>query len=202
MKITFVLKNNFSKVCKLLAFLLVFTCSLSPVFSAHISKNSISNNTYCDSTKASFTINSDTQCLRGNSFVFTNTSYTSLAGGDIHYSWSYNSVSSVTENVKTSLSKPGNYNVTLSIMDDNGCSDSITKSVVVIGLKFAISKFEVCFKENEFFFKDSSYLFGSVNSSVLWDFGDNISSGVRSYPEIVYGYKPIIFDDGRVGLKK
>jgi hypothetical protein len=47
--------------------------------------------------------------------------------------------------------------------------------------------------------------FAGMNNVVarwVWDFGDNISSGVRSYPEIVYGYKPTGNVDNSPSLPK
>ena len=133
------LNYNFARESKIAIIFLFITFCFTPLFSIDIFKNNINTISSCDSTVANFTLNSDTQCFVGNSFSFTNKSYTNFAGGDIYYAWSYNSTTSVKKNIKTTFNKPGSYKVTLTITDDNGCSSSINKTVVVLGLKLSIS---------------------------------------------------------------
>jgi len=77
-----------------------------------------------------FTINDDDQCLRGNSFVFTNT--TTLLTGTMQYRWRFgNGQEATTTNASATYSEAGTYTVTLIATSDLGCVDSISRVVIV-----------------------------------------------------------------------
>lgn len=120
-----------------------------------------------------FTINSLSQCLSGNQFVFTDTS--SIAFGTLQYTWNLGDGTIVTTpNVNHSYTSPGSYVVKLLVTSDKGCSDSISYTVHVFespvaGFKANIN--ELCSLNNQFVFTDTS----SIVSGALqyrWTMGD------------------------------
>ncbi len=78
-------------------------------------------------TVASFTINNNSQCLSGNSFLFTSTS----TGSSLTYSWNFgdNTTSTASSFTKT-YAAAGTYTVKLKVTGTGG-SDSITHNVTV-----------------------------------------------------------------------
>jgi PKD repeat protein len=77
---------------------------------------------------ATFTINKDKQCLKGNSFVLTSTS----TGISLSHKWSFsNNTNSSMLSPTVAFSNAGAYTAKLVTTASNGCKDSITKSVTV-----------------------------------------------------------------------
>ncbi|WP_162944801.1 PKD domain-containing protein [Flavisolibacter nicotianae] len=76
---------------------------------------------------ASFTINSATQCEKGNQYVFTNTST-----GASSYAWQLGDGSTATvTNVSHSYATTGSYTVKLVVGTANGCADSVQQTITV-----------------------------------------------------------------------
>ena len=74
-----------------------------------------------------FTISNATQCVKGNSFSFTNTSNNSTS-----YQWSFgDNTSSTTTSPSHTYPNAGTYNVKLVAINSNGCKDSVTKVITV-----------------------------------------------------------------------
>jgi len=80
---------------------------------------------------ANFTINNTVQCLTGNSFVYTNTS--TISTGTLSYQWNLGDGHKAfsKDTTYTYSGANSNYSVQLISTSNNGCSDSITKQVVV-----------------------------------------------------------------------
>jgi gliding motility-associated-like protein len=77
-----------------------------------------------------FTVNNLTQCLSGNSFVFTNTS--TITPGTLSYSWNFgNGTTSTATNPTVSYAAAGTYTVTLIATSNSGCIDSVRQNVAV-----------------------------------------------------------------------
>jgi gliding motility-associated-like protein len=77
-----------------------------------------------------FSINNASQCLSGNSFVFTNGS--SISSGTFTSVWNFgDGYTATTTNATHTYSNTGTYTVTLVITSDNGCKDSISNTVTV-----------------------------------------------------------------------
>jgi PKD repeat protein len=86
---------------------------------------------------ASFNINNTTQCLTGNSFVFTNTS--TISAGTLTHQWSFgDGATATTTNATHTYLTAGTYTVKLVTTSNNGCRDSIIRSVVVNPLPLGI----------------------------------------------------------------
>lgn len=79
---------------------------------------------------ASFTVNDSAQCLSGNNFIFNNTS--SLSSGTANYSWSFGDGNTSTAvNPFHTYATTGSFIVTLVATSNNGCIDSVKKTVIV-----------------------------------------------------------------------
>jgi gliding motility-associated-like protein len=80
-----------------------------------------------------FTINNATQCFTGNSFVFINTSF--ISSGTNTYSWSFGDSDNATSIDAThNYSAAGIYSVKLLTNSNNGCIDSVSKSITINAL--------------------------------------------------------------------
>ena len=109
---------------------------------------------------ADFTINNPTQPLTGNNFVFTNTS---TGTGNLSYKWYFgDGFTSIVQNASHAYLAGGSYNVSLVASSPAGCSDSVTKKVVVIDTSkkikadFIINSPKQCHHGNSFTFTDNS----------------------------------------------
>lgn len=121
-----------------------------------------------------FTINSSAQCLKGNSFVYTNTT----TNGNT-YAWNFgNSTAATTTNGTAKYSSAGTYTVKLVATNSNGCKDSVNKTVTVnpqATPAFSINNATQCLAGNSFTYTNSS----SISSGTLtynWNFGDGGTS--------------------------
>ena len=129
--------------------------------------------------KANFDINNSSQCINGNSFVFTDK--TTIKSGYINTRfWNLDDgTTSYLQNVTHSYTAYKGYNVKLLVTSDYGCKDSIYKGVSVHPMPkalFSIDNDQQCLKDNLFRFSNSSTIpAGTINTS-NWAFGDGGSS--------------------------
>ncbi len=129
---------------------------------------------------ASFNVNSSSQCLRNNSFVFANTS--TISSGTLLFQWNFgdgtfaNTISPV-----HSYTVAGTYTVKLIVTTGNGCKDSIDKQVIVHPQSipsFTANKINQCLAGNNFQFTNTSTVTGTA--SYKWSFGDGVTSTLSS----------------------
>lgn len=129
------------------------------------------------SPKSSFSLNSNvSQCIKDNSFSFTNSSNISL--GSINSFWNFgdNTFDSIHSPTK-SYSSFGSYTISLVIKSDKGCSDSTTKTVNVNPnpqAQFSIDDSTKCINEGFKFTNNSITPQGTFNS--FWQVGSNSST--------------------------
>lgn len=93
---------------------------------------------------AGFTVNDNTQCLTGNSFVFTNTGTT---GGGTVYTWEFDGdaiVDDTNEDPSFSYSSAGVYTVTQTVDDGGGCVATSTSSVTVYEMPTITGEAPIC----------------------------------------------------------
>ncbi len=77
-----------------------------------------------------FTINNPTQCLSGNNFIFSDTSR--ISSGTMTRIWSFGDLSTSSNLLENkTYSNANTYNVKLVVTTNNGCKDSITKTVII-----------------------------------------------------------------------
>lgn len=132
--------------------------------------------------KANFTINDSTQCLKGNSVVFNETG--TIAQGSYTRQWNFgNGFSSGNKSETIVYARDSNYSVTLKLISNNGCRDSLSKPVFVYPqatVAFAINKPTQCFTGNAFNFTNNSTIKSGTYTS-FWNFGD-LSTSTLSNP--------------------
>lgn len=132
---------------------------------------------------ASFSVNTATQCLGNNNFIFTNNS--TVAPGIVSYYWNFGdgTVSQDKDPNKVYLTA-GAYTVTLFVTNANGCKDTTTRNIIVSAkpqAAFTINNFNPCSSTNTFSFNNSS-----LNAvSYVWKFGDGTTS-ILSNPTKIY----------------
>jgi len=96
---------------------------------------------------SNFTINKDTQCLKNNLFVFNSNS---LASNDsiVVYKYAIENQTFNTKETNYSFANSGNFNIKHSIETQNGCKDSVFKTIFVADFPFPqISADSVCIGE-------------------------------------------------------
>lgn len=129
-----------------------------------------------------YSVNNSPQCFRNNLFEFTNGSYVNT-GTITQNKWYFgNGNSSTLKDPKYSYLSPGSYTVKLVVITNNGCSDSISKSVSVDPsaiVRFAVNDSDQCFSNHLFNFTNNSTISGG-SLSYLWQFGDGNTSTATS----------------------
>ncbi len=124
-------------------------------------------------TNMGFKVNNASQCLNGNSFLYTDTS--SISTGTFTRLWNFGDFTNSTANPFTKTYYNANtYQVKLVSTTNNGCKDSITKTVTVNpkpDVYFMNLNPSQCLKGNLFSFPDSSFI-GSGSMSRTWYLGE------------------------------
>lgn len=124
-------------------------------------------------TTIGFKVNNSSQCLNGNSFLYTDTS--SLSSGTYTRVWNFGDFTNSTANLFTkTYYNASTYQVKLVSTTNNGCKDSLTKSVRVYpkpDVYFMNTNPNQCLKGNLFSFPDSSFI-GSGSLTRTWYLGD------------------------------
>lgn len=131
---------------------------------------------YSAPTTAAF---STAAVCHGDTSVFTNQSSTTTSG-IVSYLWDFGDMTGSTAQNPTHLySSPGNYNVTLSVMDASLNTYSTTQSVMVNSIPTAsfTSPTQVC--GDSVTFMNNSSVTNDTITSYAWDFGD-ASSGANN----------------------
>jgi gliding motility-associated-like protein len=107
-------------------------------------------------------------------FTFTNTS-TILSGAITNYTWNFGSSTSAQVNPITSFPNYGNYSVSLNAISNNGCSSSITQTLVIYPNPIVnFSAPNTCQNNTVNFLNASSIASGSL--SYNWNFGNSNTS--------------------------
>jgi PKD repeat protein len=123
-----------------------------------------------------FTVNDTDQCLRGNQFIFTNSS--TISSGTTTSTWTLNGSTSSTTNANATYTTSGTKTVKLVVSSAFGCADSISKSVVVYDqpvARFGLNTNSVCFRGHVLRVTDSaSIATGTLNH--FYDFSNGFTS--------------------------
>ena len=122
-----------------------------------------------------FTINDSTQCLKANSFSFTNNSNFKSPSGS--WFWDYfDGNFDTTKNPVHNFTSTGNFDIKLVSTNQFNCKDSIIKQITVLPSPvstFTINDSVQCLKGNAFVFNCTQ-----TAVSYLWHIGDgNTNSG-------------------------
>ena len=120
--------------------------------------------------------NTQRQCLRTNSFVFTNTSTIVSPGNMMKWSWDWGDTKTDTAKSPTHVyTTAGTYKVILTITTANSCTDTISKTIVVLPratLGLAVNNLSQCFKNNSFTFTGSNSNGAVTIGTYSWNYGD------------------------------
>lgn len=130
--------------------------------------------------EADFSINN--VCL-GTTSVFTN--LTRISNATLNYIWNFgNGVSSTDINPNYVYDSIGIYTAELIAYSNNGCTDTATKTVVILPYpKPSFTANVACFDKEVNFSNTTSIAFGS--STYVWEFGDGNNSALEN-PAHVY----------------
>ncbi len=133
------------------------------------------------SQTANFTINNASQCLTGNSFVFTNTS----TGGPTAYQWTFgDGTTSTATNPTKTYSAYGTYSVQL-IATVGGINYYVNKSVEVNAMPVCGFTYYVATGTGNSYSFQSTSSIGSGSMNYSWDFGDG-GTATSSNPSHTY----------------
>jgi len=118
-----------------------------------------------------FSVNDTVQCFKNNQFIFTKSTTNSNL-----FSWNFgdNSSSNLSNPTKV-YSKSGSFIVRLFAQNNNGCSDSMFKTITVntnANAGFNINNAVQCLSKNSFNFTNTS----TNSNAQTWSFGDASSS--------------------------
>ncbi|MFC2114119.1 PKD domain-containing protein [Bacteroidota bacterium] len=137
---------------------------------------------------SSFEVNDSIQCLKGNSFVFTN--YSTIHTGTQNYVWQFgDGNSSTTTNASHQYASDDTFHVQLIANSDLGCNDTFIKEVFVWPtpvVAFSINDSTQCLRDNQFVFNNNTTIsHGSM--FYAWSLGDSDSSFLNN-PTHTYLY--------------
>lgn len=120
---------------------------------------------------AGFTYTTANVCAQ--QFTFTNTS--SISSGVLNYNWNFGVSTSTLANPTNNFTSYGNYTVNLTATSNNGCSSSITQSIVIYPNPVAnFSAANACQFTTVNFVNNSNIAAGTISSN--WNFGSGNSS--------------------------
>jgi PKD repeat protein len=138
-------------------------------------------------TVTNFAINTASQCLSGNNFLFT--SNATVAGGTVSYAWSFgDGGTSTLQNPSYSYATAGTYQVKLAVTTNNGCKDSVAQNITVYAQPVAgytVNTIQQCFSNNIFVFSNTSTISSGTVVQYAWNFGNGVTSSVQNP---VYSY--------------
>ncbi|MDZ4756909.1 MAG: PKD domain-containing protein [Bacteroidota bacterium] len=134
----------------------------------------------------SISVNMMTACLSGNNFTFTDSS--TIASGSYTRTWHFGDGNTDTASMPShTYTSDGNYTVSLTLVSDKGCTDSVTIDITVNPMpiiNWSANAISQCLTGNNFMFVDSSTL-SSGNYTRVWDFGDG-NSDTSANPSYTY----------------
>jgi len=165
-----------------------FTVKLIATSSLGTSDNTSNTVTVYPQSTPSFTVNSSTQCLTSNSFVFTDKSAI-FTGSITSWAWDFGDLkTSTTQSPTHAYTNAGTYKVVLKTTSNNGCTDTVSKSVTVYPQStpgFVVNTSSQCLTGNSFVFTDKTTITGGSIATWAWDFGDLGTSATQN-PTHVY----------------
>jgi PKD repeat protein len=149
-------------------------------YSANGCKDSLTRNIIVfPMPKAAFNTNLSSQCLKGNNFLFTNTS----SGGSkpSAMTWFFgDGDTSILDSPAHSYNTADSFRVLLKVTTADGCPDFISDTVYIRPdpvASFNIWDSSQCFDRNDFGFVNTSSIPSGIITH-LWDFGDGSTSAL------------------------
>lgn len=138
-----------------------------------------------------FSINNATQCLKGNLFVFTSTSVIS-SGSITNLKWNFGDNVKISNLPVVSHTYPADitYKPSLVTVSDLGCSDSVTRQVIVNQspvASYSTNDYTQCLDGNRYLFINKSKISTGVALTYNWSFG-NGSTSTLTNTGVSYSY--------------
>lgn len=139
--------------------------------------------------KQQFTINRDSQCLRGNDFRFTNLS--AIGSGSFSHKWYFGDGDSSSQSSPGAkvYNTDGRRTVTLVSVSGKGCRDTLSRQVQIMPdprAAFTVNDSSQCLAGNSFSLTNNSTLKTGAITRYFWTFGDGSSSAGQSPAARVY----------------
>lgn len=137
---------------------------------------------------AGFTLSENTaQCLNGNSYTLTDTSF--ISSGTLTRTWKFgDNTTSASSNLVKTYTQAGNYTIWLISSNSIGCKDSVSRSISIRpkpSIVFTINNDTQCINGNSFVFNDVSTISPGVLTSRLWELGEadtsTLSNPAKTY---------------------
>ncbi|MES2618885.1 MAG: PKD domain-containing protein [Bacteroidota bacterium] len=123
---------------------------------------------------AGFKVNNNSQCLKGNKFVVTDTTKISSGTYTTLYTYS-NGGSDTARNTSKIFATEGTYAIRLKTVSNFGCSDSVAGSVTVypqVKTGFNINDTDQCKNGNNFTFTNTSTIVTGGTFTTNWQYGN------------------------------
>jgi len=134
---------------------------------------------------SSFTVSKSSQCLSGNSYVFTNTS--TISSGSVTYNWLIDGKTFTSTSPSYVFTTAGTYTIQLVVISGSGCNDTSTQTITVYPqpiASFSINNNSQCVTSNSFTFTNNTTISSGTNT-YKWSFGDGTISTTTS-PSYTY----------------
>ena len=159
------------------------------VVSAESCTDSITKQIYISGTTvADFTINDTDQCINNNVFSISDLSYTDT-GSITQRQWKFSDGTSVDDLVDYDkiFSQSGDHTISIRVANDFGCSDSLTKKIIVFKNPdgtISVNKSSQCEDVQDF---DFNFVGDNTsNTSYFWVYGDDSSFSSSTLQDIQF----------------
>ena len=137
--------------------------------------------------KSSFTVNSNAECLTGNSFAFTNTS--APGSGPVTYTWVFgDGAKSGLTNPSHTYTTPGTFKATLLAVSSQGCVGEFAENILVNEEPVADFTYSIQspYNTNAYQFTNTSADAASTITASSWNFGDGSPTSAVTSPPHTY----------------
>ncbi|MBI2967833.1 MAG: PKD domain-containing protein, partial [Bacteroidetes bacterium] len=131
---------------------------------------------------ANFTVN---PVCESDSAIFSNTS-TVITGTVIGSLWYFGDGDSSLLTNPAHLYSDGTWNVTLGVISDKGCFDTVIKTLIIYPLPLPYFGFASVCAQDTVFFSDSSVVSSGFLTTWIWDFGDGSVNSYQQNPGHIY----------------
>ena len=132
--------------------------------------------------KSNFSINNSVQCFNGHQFKLA--SLSTIKYGTMTFVWKLGDNTSATDSAITkTYAAYGTRSVSLIVVSNNNCTDTITKSIAINASPqalFNINAAKQCFRNNKFNFVNGSSIASGSIKDYRWELGDGYTTNQTS----------------------